>query len=155
MRFFVQNVDKNVKYKSKGEKMFCHNCGAKLDNSVKFCNKCGTKIVEEDSGTMNQKVNNHQRFMHNETNTNAKNPLIALILSLIIIGLGQFYNGDTKKGVIMLGVGIVSGIMSAGILWFLIAIYSAWDAWMVAKGEMKVAQSWGEANKPWASKYNK
>ena len=137
--------------------MYCHSCGAQLDDNVKFCNKCGAKQLI-DSTEKNQK----QKEQENDTNTqhmrtNAdnviyadnKNPWIALVLSLLIVGLGQFYNGDIKKGIIMFAAVIITSTMSVGIVWFIIALYSAWDAWMVAKRERRIAQTWFEANMPW------
>jgi TM2 domain-containing membrane protein YozV len=62
---------------------------------------------------------------------------MALVMSLVVPGLGQFYNSDNKKGAIMLGVAVVLGIASAGVLWFLTAIWSAYDAHGVAKGTGK------------------
>jgi len=62
-----------------------------------------------------------------------KTPAVALILSLIIVGLGQFYNGDVKKGFLMLGGAIVGGFLSFTLLWWVFAIWSAIDAHRVAK----------------------
>ena len=64
-----------------------------------------------------------------------KNPAVALILSLVIVGVGQFYNGDMKKGGIMLAVAIVAGALTVGIGWFAVAIWSAVDAYQVASGK--------------------
>lgn len=61
-----------------------------------------------------------------------KNPAVALVLSLLIVGVGQFYNGDTKKGLVMLGVAVVLGPVTAGIAWLGMAIWSAIDAYQVA-----------------------
>lgn len=74
------------------------------------------------------RTSKHQRAM-------GKNPWIALVLSLLIVGLGQFYNGDCKKGLTMLVAAIVSGAFSFGLLWFGIAIWSAIDAYRVASGK--------------------
>lgn len=57
---------------------------------------------------------------------------LALILSLLIVGVGQFYNGDTKKGIIMLVAALIGGCVSCSILWWIAAIYSSVDAYMVA-----------------------
>jgi TM2 domain-containing membrane protein YozV len=64
-----------------------------------------------------------------------KNPAVATIMSLIIVGLGQLYNGDVKKGVIMFVCAFVTGIFTLGIAWFGIAIWSAIDAYNVAAGK--------------------
>ena len=61
-----------------------------------------------------------------------KNPVASLIMSLFIVGLGQFYNGDIKKGVLMLAGAIVGGPLTFGILWIALAIWSAIDAYQVA-----------------------
>jgi len=63
-----------------------------------------------------------------------KKPAVALVLSLLVVGLGQFYNGDTKKGLVMLLLAIGAGAISFGLGWFGVAIWSAIDAYNVAKG---------------------
>lgn len=64
----------------------------------------------------------------------AKTPVVAAIMSAIIPGLGQFSNGDMKKGAIMLLVALVLGVATAGLLWLAVAIWSAVDAYQVANG---------------------
>jgi TM2 domain-containing membrane protein YozV len=67
-----------------------------------------------------------------------KNPVLAAVLSALIVGVGQFYNGDIKKGAIMLlGAGIL-GVATGGLLWLGIAIWSAIDAYQVANGTGKM-----------------
>ncbi len=61
-----------------------------------------------------------------------KNCVIALILSLLICGLGQLYNGDTKKGVWMFLGGVIGGALSLSLLWWVAALWSAIDAFNVA-----------------------
>ena len=46
-------------------------------------------------------------------NQSEKNPVLAAILSFIITGLGQLYNGDVKKGVLL----FVGQILVVLILW--------------------------------------
>jgi TM2 domain-containing membrane protein YozV len=63
-----------------------------------------------------------------------KDANLAAILSLVIPGvaLGQFYNGDTLKGILML-VGAL--ILSFTVIGFLgIWVWSVVDAYQVAKG---------------------
>ena len=64
-----------------------------------------------------------------------KNAAVAMILSLFIPGVGQFYNGDMKKGGIMLGAAVIFGALTAGLVWLAIAIWSAVDAYQVASGK--------------------
>jgi TM2 domain-containing membrane protein YozV len=63
-----------------------------------------------------------------------KSPVLAAVLSGLIVGLGQFYNGDVKKGAAMLVGAIVLGTATFGLLWFALAVWSAVDAHQVARG---------------------
>jgi TM2 domain-containing membrane protein YozV len=61
-----------------------------------------------------------------------KNPVVACVLSLVIVGTGQFYNGDWVKGWIMMITCIVAAGFSLGLSWFVWAFFSAYDAYRVA-----------------------
>ena len=61
--------------------------------------------------------------------------MLAVILSVIIVGVGQFYNGDIKKGVVMLVGVLLLAVPTSGVAWFAIAIWSAIDAGQVARGK--------------------
>jgi TM2 domain-containing membrane protein YozV len=61
------------------------------------------------------------------------NPALAAILSVFIPGLGQLYNGDTKKGLVMFG-GAVVGLLLLGLGWLAMMIWGGIDAWQVASG---------------------
>jgi TM2 domain-containing membrane protein YozV len=112
------------------------------------CLKCGASNVE---GTRFCKICGHERglaFMPPESAPpspddarvrvpqRGKKPIVALILSLLIPGIGQFYNGEAKKGVIILCVWIVSlPFVASGI--GVIGVSGAWiwgmiDAYKVA-----------------------
>ena len=71
-----------------------------------------------------------------------KNPAVALILSLFIPGVGQFYNGDNKKGGIMLGGFILSVVLTTiviGVFGMLgIWIWGMIDAYSVASGKTPI-----------------
>lgn len=67
-----------------------------------------------------------------------KNPTLATVLSILVVGVGQFYNGDVKKGLVMLGGAIVGGLFTYGIAWMGIAVWSAFDAYQVATGKSPV-----------------
>lgn len=66
-----------------------------------------------------------------------KNPNIALVLSLIIVGLGQIYLGEIKRGLIFLVVIIVLSVILSmfGLVWIagIVSLYSAYDAYELAK----------------------
>ena len=64
-----------------------------------------------------------------------KNPALAALLSVIVPGLGQFYNGDIKKGWIRLAIAVLGGSATYGVAWLGAAIWSAIDAYNVASGK--------------------
>jgi TM2 domain-containing membrane protein YozV len=66
-----------------------------------------------------------------------RNPVPAAILSLIVAGLGQIYNGQIGKGVIFIVIQLVNGALTAVLIgWILLPIVGLWamiDAYMTAK----------------------
>jgi len=73
-----------------------------------------------------------------------KSPGVAVLLSFLIPGVGQFYCGDNKKGGIMLGIYLVCwllvgfGIGVVGILG--VAIWSMIDAYNIASGKTPISR---------------
>ena len=121
--------------------MFCSACGASNDTIAKFCRACGVPLAGTGSpaphrGTM-RGAGEHPPRIANRHPT-GKNPVVAAILSAVIVGVGQFYNGDTKKGVAMLVGAVILGAATAGVLWLALAIWSAFDAYRVASGTGKM-----------------
>lgn len=119
--------------------MFCSTCGTPNDDSAKFCQKCGARLagtgppVPEPDPRM--RGHSQPASPGDKRFATGKNPAIALILSLVIVGVGQFYNGDLKKGGIMLAAAVVAGVFTAGLGWIGVAIWSAVDAYQVASGK--------------------
>ena len=50
-----------------------------------------------------------------------RNPVLAAVLSLIVAGLGQIYNGQIGKGVIFIVIQLINGALTAVLIgWFLL-----------------------------------
>jgi len=62
-----------------------------------------------------------------------KNPGTAAVLSFLIPGVGQIYNGRILIGIIWLVLTGVSWIGSAGLLGWVVHLISAWCAYSYAK----------------------
>ena len=62
-----------------------------------------------------------------------REPVLAGILSLLIPGLGQIYNGRVLVGVLWLIFTGFSSIGSAGTLGWIVHLISAWCAYSYAK----------------------
>lgn len=91
----------------------CGSCGAVLKEEDTFCERCGAlaPVPGSESGP------------HPE-----KNPTLAALLSFVISGLGQVYNGHTLKGVaLFLGtlVGIIIFVIPGLLIW-IIGIFDAY-----------------------------
>lgn len=66
-----------------------------------------------------------------------KNPGLAAVLSFLVCGLGQIYNGQIGKGIGLLVAAIISGMLCLVIIGFIllpiIYIYSIYDAYKTAE----------------------
>ena len=137
--------------------IICQNCGSEVNDDAKFCKNCGAKIIKEEESKKTDeiifcancgcKIVNNAKFCPdcgNPTNGVAepiidnvvhanKSPVLAAILSFLIIGVGQIYVGLTKKGILLFVGAIISGFLMliyvGWILWFIIWIYGIYDAY--------------------------
>jgi TM2 domain-containing membrane protein YozV len=94
-----------------------------------------TAPVTANGGTVVQVTNNipnlaHAALLMDEGPAGAKSPGIALLLSLLICGVGQMYNGQVAKGILMLlGCAFLWVFLLGWIIW----IWSMIDAYSTAK----------------------
>jgi len=72
-----------------------------------------------------------------------KSPFIAAVLSLLIVGIGQMYNGEVGKGILML-IGCV--VLWTVFLGWIINIWAIIDAYIVANRKHEAYERWMEAN---------
>lgn len=126
--------------------MFCARCGSSNDDSAKFCAKCGTSFTGGPTSTsILPSASPHAGTVRGENlpvvYATGKSPVLAAMLSLPPFALGQFYNGDTKKGLLMLvAMAIAIPLWSAGgvgaLLDFAVWVWSVVDAYRVASGKI-------------------
>jgi TM2 domain-containing membrane protein YozV len=58
-----------------------------------------------------------------------RSPILAAILSLIVAGLGQIYNGQIGKGVIFIVIQLINGALTSILIgWILLPIVGLWTA---------------------------
>ncbi len=60
-----------------------------------------------------------------------QNPIIAAVLSLLLCGVGQMYNGQWKKGIVLL-VGVIILAYLIGIFAIVVTLYAIYDAYTTA-----------------------
>jgi len=91
---------------------FCQNCGAKIDEKVEICPKCGVRVKDP---------------------VKKKEPALAAVL----IGAGQMYNGEVRKGFLLLFGAVISWFLMFVVIgfftYFMILIYSVYDAYKTAE----------------------
>ena len=117
--------------------MFCSACGAKNEGPARFCLNCGAALGAAagpaQTGSAMRGAGPVQTS--GSVTRSEKSPVLAAVLSIFIVGLGQFYNNDWKKGLAMLGGVILLTVPTAGVAWLGIAIWSAIDAHSVTRHE--------------------
>jgi TM2 domain-containing membrane protein YozV len=142
--------------------MYCANCGLGNEATARFCVRCGVALAAAapaparpatyPAGTPYAQAATDpygnaypgqqgyvvptQRGMQPPqpyVRQAAGNPAVATILSVVIPGLGQLYNGDGKKALLMFGLAFV-GLFMFGLGWLAMMIWSAIDAFQVASG---------------------
>jgi TM2 domain-containing membrane protein YozV len=63
-----------------------------------------------------------------------RNPILAAILSLIVAGLGQIYNGRICKGVIFILIQLINGALTAVLIgWYCSLLWAMVDAYITTK----------------------
>jgi len=123
--------------------MFCSNCGTQNADTSKFCEKCGTALTvapataTAPAGEVRMRTVDTAPVASVPT-ASGKSPGLALVLSLVIVGVGQFYNGDAKKGALMLLGAIVGFAISGPLIPAGFWIWSMIDAYQVASGKGKI-----------------
>ena len=99
---------------------FCHACGFEIEGDIRYCPNCGADL--HNSGIPTQTI----------TEPRDKNIIVAIVLSVIFPGLGQFYLGLNHKGLMFLIGYIISAVLIlllvGFILCFVIWIWALVDA---------------------------
>jgi TM2 domain-containing membrane protein YozV len=109
--------------------MYCSKCGGQIGNA-RFCSQCGTPqggIVVQAPGAAPQVV----------VIRAPKSPGVAVLLSFLLAGLGQIYNGQIGKGLVFMIAYFCSLVLMWVLIGFIIApilwIWSMVDAYKTAE----------------------
>lgn len=111
-----QNEDRSRQTKSVDEQ-FCSSCGEVIKKEAEICPECGIRQKGSNSGE--------------------KNPGIAAVLSFIITGAGQIYNGEIGKGIGLMVLQVVNVLLMAVLIGFITFpatwIWAIYDAYKTAE----------------------
>ena len=115
----------------------CEDCTINLAGK-NYCQDCADELVQEN--------NNTEQKHHHRSQTEIKSPILALVLSVIIPGLGHFYLGKIEKGVILLVAAIISAflilLIIGAALYLIVLLYAVYDSYTTAekinRGEISI-----------------
>jgi TM2 domain-containing membrane protein YozV len=112
--------------------MKCPKCQTENQKDSRFCTGCGGSlavVTPIDDGIRSSPLVSGKYAQ-------GKDPMLAAIMSFFIVGLGQLYNGDVLKGIVMF-IGAI--ILAFTIIGFLaIWVWAIIDAYQVAKGNQSL-----------------
>lgn len=122
--------------------MFCSGCGRQMDAGQQFCAGCGARnpapqTISPQSTSMVATVGTAVAPAQQIIVVSEKSPGLAAVLSFFWAGLGQIYNGEISKGILLIVayaiscalMAIVIGFFTTPILW----IYGMVDAYKTAE----------------------
>ena len=114
--------------------MYCHKCGAEIDDEALICTHCGCGTINYQKDKMQSEAKAAQETVRVTTrnrpsDVSRKNRLVALLLSIFVgwLGIHRFYLGKTGTGILYL---FTAGLFGIGWLVdiIMIACGSATDA---------------------------
>ena len=116
---------------------YCINCGAQIDEEAESCPRCGFIQYYPDEDQEEERYYQEKEKRHYQVKYQHKSPFLAVILSFFVVGLGQVYNGQILKGIIIFVAAIIAVFLWAiiiGILFsILIWLYAIYDAYTTAQ----------------------
>lgn len=110
------------------DEVFCRNCGAIISERAEICPACGVRQRDPPGSSLDSLVDDL---------TEGGNPFVAAGLSVVFPGLGQLYNRELEKGLLIVGGSILAAFSALVFVGFLlypaIWIYAIYDAYRVAE----------------------
>lgn len=117
-------------------------------DAIGTCTKCGRSVCSGCAMEIDGKVvcKNCVEKSSKQTYVKRKEPILSLILSFFIPGLGQIYNGQATKGIVLIIAAVISVVLATvcigGLTYLLVWLYAMFDAYVTAerinKGEVKI-----------------
>ena len=107
--------------------------------AIGTCTRCGRGVCEECNVPVNGKnvCKNCIGIMAGQNKPQRKEPILSLILSFFIPGLGQIYNGDTNLGIILIIATVASWLLTLACVGFFIFIaiwaFAMYEAYTTAE----------------------
>ena len=105
--------DEDASYSRVYDMPYCSRCGNQVREGGQYCDRCGAPILTAGPGGYQHPTDPDQRSSVSYTWTpERKDPIIAVILALLIPGVGHIYVGKVIKGVLILLFMLLFGVFS-------------------------------------------
>lgn len=114
------------------DEAYCRNCGAVIDADARYCPTCG---APQDGPSSPSATSSLDAAL--EDLLEGGNPFVAALLSALFPGLGQLYNRELEKGLLVVAASIVSVLSAVILVGFVLYpavwLYAIYDAYTVAE----------------------
>jgi TM2 domain-containing membrane protein YozV len=92
---------------------YCSKCGNQMREGSQFCDRCGTSLHPGGPGPYQQSGYSGNQYSATFTMPrDEKEPIIAVILSIFLPGVGQMYVGKVLRGVLILLFLLIFSVLS-------------------------------------------
>ena len=114
------------------DEAYCRNCGVIIDAEARYCPTCG---APQDGPSPSSGSSSLDAAL--DDLLEGGNPFVAALLSALFPGLGQLYNRELEKGLVIIAAGILavfSAVILVGfVLYPAVWLYAIYDAYTVAE----------------------
>ena len=115
------------------DEAFCRNCGRVIGADARYCPDCGAEQRPDPSATAPSSAFDSAL----EDLFEGGNPFVAAVLSAVFPGLGQIYNRELEKGLLVIVATVVAAFSALIVVGFVLLpavwLYAIYDAYRVAE----------------------
>jgi TM2 domain-containing membrane protein YozV/ribosomal protein L37E len=109
------------------DEVFCRNCGEAIHEQAEICPHCGVRNRDPPKSSVDSLLDDL---------TGGGNPFVAALASVLVPGLGQLYNREPKKALVVFVASIVAAFSFLALVGFVLYpavwLYAIYDAYTVA-----------------------
>ncbi|WP_313692052.1 zinc-ribbon domain-containing protein [Halorarum halobium] len=113
------------------DEAFCRECGTVIDADARYCPDCG---ASQTGGPRASPGSTIDRLV--EDLLEGGNPFVAAVFSALVPGLGQLYNRELEKGLVVFVASVLAVFSTAILIGFLLYpavwLFAIYDAYTVA-----------------------